>query len=69
VNLTFSARTYSQRSGAMSDVYVLTFATEAALAFPGSFLFHDCGVSIGLICNHFPATRQAGEDGGFGSTL
>jgi hypothetical protein len=69
VNLTFSARTYSQRFGATSDVYVFTFPTEAASAFPGSFLFHDCGVSIGLICNHFPATRQAGENGGFGPAL
>jgi hypothetical protein len=53
----------------MSVVYVFTFPTEATLAFSGSFSFHDCGVSIGLICNHVPAPRQAGEDGGFGSAL
>jgi hypothetical protein len=43
--------------------------TEAALAFQGSFLFHDRGVSIRLICNHVPAARQAGKDSGFGSAL
>jgi hypothetical protein len=37
----------------MSVVNVFTFPTEAALAFPGSFLFHDCGVSIGLIAIMF----------------
>jgi hypothetical protein len=48
---------------------ILGVPTEAALAFQGSFLFHDRGVSICLICNHVPATRQAGKDSGFSSAL
>jgi hypothetical protein len=42
------------------------FLTVAALSFPGSFFLHHCGVAIGPICNHSPATRQAGEDDGSG---
>jgi hypothetical protein len=32
-------------------------------------LFHDRDVSVGLIGDHFPASHEAGQNGGFGSAL
>ena len=43
---------------------------ELALVFPMSrFFSHDRGVSISLICNHFPAAGQAGQNRGFRPAL
>jgi len=39
------------------------------LSFPGGFHLHDRRVSIGLICDHFPAACQTRQNGGFGSAL
>jgi hypothetical protein len=45
-------------------------AMESASALPMSrFLFHDRDVSIGLVCNHFPAAGQAGQNSGLRPAL
>lgn len=44
-------------------------AAKASLPSPGGFLLHDRDVSVGLVRNHLPAARQAGQNRGFGSAL
>ena len=46
-----------------------TLYFKAMLPVPGSFLFHDRDVSVGLVGYHFPAAGQAGEDGGLCTAL
>jgi hypothetical protein len=44
-------------------------ARQPTLPFLSGFLLHDRNISISLICNHLPATRQARQNRGFGSAL
>jgi hypothetical protein len=54
---------------AMAILCVGLDLTKGRQLWLGTFLFPDRDVSIDLICNHFPAACQAGQDRGFGSAL